>query len=69
MSEIKHFENARPKKNLTACVECGHWQENHTICGKEFFFQFCLFDFLKIPLLFLSGKKKLIIFIKKCFSL
>lgn len=33
MGEIGHFEHARPKKNLIACLECGHWHESHTICG------------------------------------
>ncbi|XP_067686211.1 large ribosomal subunit protein bL32m-like [Haliotis asinina] len=29
----KHFEAAIPKKNIIACLECGHWHEKHTICG------------------------------------
>ncbi|XP_071103097.1 large ribosomal subunit protein bL32m-like [Haliotis cracherodii] len=29
----KQFEAAIPKKNIIACLECGHWHEKHTICG------------------------------------
>ncbi|XP_029635593.1 39S ribosomal protein L32, mitochondrial [Octopus sinensis] len=33
MSELKHYEHARPKKNIIACLQCGHYHENDTICG------------------------------------
>ena len=26
---------ATPKKNLTSCLECGHWHEVHTLCGES----------------------------------
>lgn len=35
MGGLKHFETyGRPKNNIVACLECGHWHEKHTICGK-----------------------------------
>ncbi len=32
-TKIRKFTT--PKKNIVACLECGHWHESHTICGKE----------------------------------
>ncbi|KAL5009839.1 hypothetical protein ScPMuIL_012144 [Solemya velum] len=28
-----HLNDAIPKKNIVACLECGHWHQSNTICG------------------------------------
>lgn len=30
-----HFEYAIPKKNIVPCLECGHFHEKGSICGKK----------------------------------
>ena len=32
--ESKILKWATPRKNLVSCLQCGHWNEAHLICGK-----------------------------------
>ncbi|XP_064643547.1 large ribosomal subunit protein bL32m-like [Lineus longissimus] len=33
MAMAGHRERYLPKKDIVACLECGHWHQTHTICG------------------------------------